>query len=67
MFAGLFLLSFSKSAFNRFSSLNQAYSSVIILKKCMKVKMEIGLCLLLVLFMPVVYNLVQSVIRKLHG
>lgn len=58
----LFLLSFANSAFMRYVSQNQVYTSIIILKKCVKVKVELGLALLLCLFLPVLYTLTQSVI-----
>ena len=59
---GLFLMSFTNSAFQRYVSQNEAYTSIIILKKCIKAKVEIGLGLMLFLFVPVVYNLCQSLI-----
>ena len=58
----LFFLSFANSAFMRYVSQNEAYTSIIILKKCVKVKVELGLALLLCLFLPVLYTLTQSVI-----
>ena len=58
----LWLMSFANSAFQRYVSQNEAYTSIIILKKCIKAKVEIGLGLMLFLFVPVLYNLCQALI-----
>jgi hypothetical protein len=54
----------TEAIFVRYVSQNVAYSSGLILKKVIKSKTEIGLSLMLLLFMPVCYNLVQSVFCK---
>ena len=58
----LWLLWFANSAFKRYVSQNEAYTSIIILKKCVKVKVEIGLGILLCLFVPVLYTLCQALV-----
>jgi hypothetical protein len=50
-----------ENTFVRYVSQNVAYSSGLILKKVVKSKVEIGLTLMFLLFMPVCYNLMQSV------
>ena len=43
-------------------SQNEVYTSIIILKKCIKVKVEMGLGLLWCLFLPVVYTLCKALV-----
>ena len=42
------------------------YSTLTLLKKIQKTKIEIGLALLIFLFLPVTYNLVESIFRTLR-
>lgn len=58
---GFVLLRATDAAFVRFVSQNVTYTSTVILKKVLKVKVEIGICLMFALFPPVLYNLVQSI------
>jgi len=50
--------------FVRYVSQNVNYTSTIILKRVIKAKIEIGLVMFYLLYPPVLYNLVQSVIGK---
>ena len=61
---GLLLLRASNSAFIRYVSQNAAYAGIIIIKKVAKIKIEIGLTMLIFLFLPVIYNLTQSIFCK---
>jgi Ran GTPase-activating protein (RanGAP) involved in mRNA processing and transport len=47
-------------AFIRYVSQNVSYTSVMVLKKAVKAKVEVGLSLMLMVFAPVMYNLTQS-------
>ena len=61
---GIILLNMTNSAFVRFVSQNANYAGIIILKKVQKVKIEIGLSVLIFMFLPTMYNLTQSVFCK---
>ena len=67
VFSFLALLSFVGvravvNAFKRYVSLNVNYTSTIILKRVLKVKVEIGVSLLVVLYTPILYNWSQTII-----
>jgi Ran GTPase-activating protein (RanGAP) involved in mRNA processing and transport len=49
-------------AFIRYVSQNVSYTSVMVLKKAVKAKIEVGFSLMIVVFCPVLYNLTQSLI-----
>jgi Ran GTPase-activating protein (RanGAP) involved in mRNA processing and transport len=51
----------AESAFARYVSQNVNYTSVIILKRVVKSKLELGFMLMLLLFLPVLYMLSQSI------
>ncbi|RYH21327.1 hypothetical protein EON65_20940 [archaeon] len=55
----------TEQTFVRYVSQNVAYTSVIILKRAIKAKMDIGLVLLVSLYMPVVYTLFEAQIPLL--
>lgn len=54
----------TESAFVRFVSQNVAYTSVIILKRAVKAKFDLGLIFVISLYMPLLYTMLQSVLSK---
>ena len=57
---GYFYIRGTEMAFVRYVSQNVSYTSAMILKKAVKTKVEIGILLMLIVFTPVCYNLLQS-------
>lgn len=55
-------IKFTESAFERYVSQNVSYTSSIILKRVLKAKTDMGFVLMCLLYMPVVYTLLQSLI-----
>ena len=54
-----------EKTFTRYVSQNVSYTSVMILKKVVKSKIEIGLCVMFLIFGPVLYNLTEALIPAL--
>ena len=54
----------TEAAFLRYVSQNVSYTSQIILKRAVKSKMELGILLMTLMYMPVLYTLAQSVIGE---
>ena len=52
----------TEAAFLRYVSQNVSYTSQIILKRAVKSKIELGILLMSLMYMPVLYTLIQSVI-----
>ena len=52
----------SETVFVRYVSQNVGYTATIILKRVVKSKVELGIGLMLILYMPVLYNLMQSIL-----
>ena len=61
-FIGYRALKASEGAFVRYVSQNVSYTSAIILKRVVKSKMETGIVLMFLLYMPVLYVFMQSII-----
>lgn len=51
----------TESIFVKYVSQNVAYTSTIILKKVVKAKTDLGICLMVMIYPPVLYTLIQSV------
>ncbi len=60
----MFWMRITEQAFIRYVSQNIAYTSIIILKRVVKAKVDIGLVLVISLFMPVIYTLLQAQLCK---
>lgn len=54
----------TENAFVRFVSQNVAYTSVIILKRAVKAKIDLGLIFVISLYMPLLYTMLQSLLSK---
>ena len=54
----------AEAAFVQYVSQNVNYTSTIILKRVIKSKVELSLAILILLFMPVLYNWIQSLMSK---
>lgn len=59
-FLGALGISAAEGSFVRYVSQNVSYTSIIILKRVIKSKVDIGILLMLVLYMPSLYNFIQS-------
>jgi hypothetical protein len=56
----------TESAFVRYVSQNVAYTSAIILKRASKAKLDLGIILMVSLYLPVLYTLLQALLCKKH-
>lgn len=54
----------TENAFVRFVSQNVAYTSVIILKRAVKAKIDVGLIFVISLYIPLLYTMLQSLLSK---
>lgn len=61
-FLGYTFLKTTEHFFLRYVSQNVAYTSAIVLKRILKSKIEVGLVLIIALFMPLLYILMQSLL-----
>lgn len=59
---GYGFLRVTESAFIRYVSQNVSYGSILIIKRAVKAKVEIGILLMFALYMPVLYTFAQSLI-----
>lgn len=55
----------AENSFVRYVSQNVNYTSTIILKRVIKAKVELGIALMLIIFMPVLYSWLQGIIGEL--
>ena len=60
---GYMLLRATEGAFVNFVSQNVGYTSRIIFKKVNKVKLELAMSLILLLYIPVLYNFTQTLVH----
>ena len=58
---GIYGIKLSEGAFARYVSQNVNYTSIIILKRVIKVKVELGIVFMLLLFLPVLYSWAHAV------
>ena len=61
---GYFGIRLTEAAFLRYVSQNVSYTSAIILKRAVKAKIDLGIVLVCVMYMPVLYTLMQSLIGE---
>ena len=54
----------TEASFIRYVSQNVAYTSMIILKRAVKAKLDLGLILLTALYMPLVYTMLEAMLCK---